>query len=289
MQPMWRVAFEVPEALVPVFADMVEPHVDAVSTFELQEGGQWLVECTSYNEPDKARIGLKLAVLAAAHGIAEPDLTVEPLAAIDWVTRTYLSFPPITAGRFFIHGSHHQKPVPKGKLGLQIEAAMAFGSGEHATTQGCLRAISELSARGGFANALDMGCGSGILAFALAKLARVPVIGVDIDEVSIEIARENARLNRVADLVKLYAANGYAAEAVRRHGKFDLIVANILARPLARMSPDLRRYLVPGGTAILSGLLHHQEPLVINAHRAQGLRLVKRFRLGDWSTLVLKG
>lgn len=289
MQPMWRVAFEVPEALVPVFADMVEPYVDAVSTFELQEGGQWLIECTSYNEPDTSRIGLKLAVLAAANGIPEPELTKEPLAPIDWVTQTYLSFPPITAGRFFIHGSHHKKPVPKGKMGLQIEAAMAFGSGEHATTQGCLRAISELSAKGGFRNALDMGCGSGILAFALAKLAHVPVIGVDIDELSIKIATENARLNRVHKLVKLYSANGYAAEAVRRHGKFDLIVANILARPLARMSPSLRKSLVPGGTAILSGLLHHQEPLVINAHRAQGLRLVKRFRLGDWSTLVLKG
>jgi ribosomal protein L11 methyltransferase len=289
MQPMWRVAFEVPEALVPVFADMVEPHVDAVSTFELQEGGQWLIECTSYNEPDTSRIGMKLAVLAAAHGIAEPEMTKEPLAPIDWVTQTYLSFPPITAGRFFIHGSHHKKPVPKGKMGLQIEAAMAFGSGEHATTQGCLRAISELAAKGRIKDALDMGCGSGILAFALAKLARVPVIGVDIDELSIEIAQENAKLNRVHKLVKLYAANGYAAEAVRRHGKFDLIVANILARPLAKMSPSLRRHLQPGGTVILSGLLHRQEPLVINAHRAQGLRLVKRFRLGDWSTLVLKG
>ncbi len=289
MQPMWRVAFEVPEALVPVFADMVEPHVDAVSTFELQEGGQWLIECTSYNEPDTSRIGMKLAVLAAAHGIAEPEMTKEPLASIDWVTQTYLSFPPITAGRFFIHGSHHKKPVPKGKMGLQIEAAMAFGSGEHATTQGCLRAISELAAKGRIKDALDMGCGSGILAFALAKLAHVPVIGVDIDELSIEIAQENAKLNRVHKLVKLYAANGYAAEAVRRHGKFDLIVANILARPLAKMSPSLRRHLQPGGTVILSGLLHRQEPLVINAHRAQGLRLVKRFRLGDWSTLVLKG
>lgn len=290
MQPMWRVAFEVPEALVPVFADMVEPHVDAVSTFELQEGGQWLVECTSYNEPDTNRIGLKLAVLAAAHGIAEPELTKEPLAPIDWVTQTYLSFPPIEAGRFFIHGSHHKKPVPKGKMGLQIEAAMAFGSGEHATTQGCLRAISEFAQRGrsSFRNALDMGCGSGILAFAIAKLAHKPVIGVDIDKLSIEIATENAQLNRVHKLVKLYAANGYSAAAVRKHGKFDMIVANILARPLARMSPDLNKYLVPGGICILSGLLHRQEPLVINAHRAQGLRLIKRYRLGDWSTLVMK-
>ncbi|QJE71940.1 50S ribosomal protein L11 methyltransferase [Aerophototrophica crusticola] len=289
MQGMWRIAFEVPERLVPLFADVVEPHLDAVSTFELQEGGQWLIEGTSYTEPDTARIAMKLAVLAAAQGIPEPELTKEPLPPIDWVTKTYLSFPPITAGRFFIHGSHHKKPVPKGKIGLQIEAAMAFGSGEHATTQGCLRAISELCKVGGFRNALDMGCGSGILAFALAKLRHIPVVGVDIDALSIEIAQENAVLNRVHKLVSLHAANGYAAKAVREFGKFDLIVANILARPLARMAPDLRRHLVPGGTAIFSGLLHHQEPLVINAHRTQGLRLVRRFRLGDWSTLVMKG
>lgn len=292
MQPMWRIAFEVPEACAPAFAELVEGHVDAVSTFELQEGGQWLIEGTSYNEPDTVRLGTKIAVLAAAMGIAEPTMTAEPLPPIDWVTKTYLSFPPIQAGRFFIHGSHHKKPVPYGSIGLQIEAAMAFGSGEHATTQGCLRAISDLHKSGTIANALDMGCGSGILAFAIAKLWKVPVVGVDIDALSVEIATENARLNRVDQWVKLHTGNGYHTNAVRqggRAGRYDLVVANILARPLARMAPDCRRHLKPGGVAIFSGLLHRQEPLVINAHNAQGLKLLKRYRLGDWSTLVMQG
>lgn len=292
MHAMWRIAFEVPEACVMAFAEVVEPHVDAVSTFELQEGGQWLVEGTSYNEPDTSRLTAKIAVLAAAMGIDQPDLTKEPLPPIDWVTKTYLSFPPIRAGRFFIHGSHHKKPVPRGCIGLQIEAAMAFGSGEHATTQGCLRAISDLRKSSRIANALDMGCGSGILAFAIAKLWKVPVVGVDIDALSIEIATENAELNRVDRFVKLYTGNGYRTNAVRlggRAGKYDVVVANILARPLARMAPDCRRHLKPGGIAIFSGLLHRQEPLVINAHRAQGLKLLKRYRLGDWSTLVMQG
>lgn len=292
MQPMWRIAFEVPEACVPAFAELVDPHVDAVSTFELQEGGQWLIEGTSYNEPDTGRISTKIAVMAAAMGIPEPEFTAEPLPPIDWVTKTYLSFPPIQAGRFFIHGSHHKKPVPVGCIGLQIEAAMAFGSGEHATTQGCLRAISDLRKSRKIANALDMGCGSGILAFAIAKLWKIPVVGVDIDALSIEIATENARLNRVNQYVKLFTGNGYRTNAVRkggRHGVYDVIVANILARPLARMAPDCRRHLKRGGLAIFSGLLHRQEPLVINAHRAQGMKLVKRYRLGDWSTLVMKG
>jgi len=292
MQPMWRIAFEVPEAHVTRFAEVVEPHVDAVSTFEIEEGGRWLVEGTSYNEPDTGRLSTKIALLATSLGLPQPDFTAEPLPPIDWVTQTYLSFPPIQAGRFFIHGSHHKKPVPLGSIGLQIEAAMAFGSGEHATTQGCLRAISNLRKSRTITNALDMGCGSGILAFAIAKLWKVPVVGVDIDQISIEIARENAELNRVDRFVKLYVGNGYRTAAVRqggRKGKYDVVVANILARPLAKMSADCRRHLRPGGIAIFSGLLNRQEALVINAHRMQGLKLIRRHRMGDWSTLVMQG
>ncbi|MFC7333500.1 50S ribosomal protein L11 methyltransferase [Rhodocista pekingensis] len=288
MQPMWRVAFEVPEAMAPLFAEIVEPHMDAVATFELQEGGNWLIEGTSHAEPDGSRLSTKLAILAASLGLSEPALTIEPIAPIDWVTQTYLSFPPIRVGRFFVHGSHHKTGVPAGCVGLQIEAAMAFGSGEHATTQGCLKALDDLSRSLPLGHALDMGCGSGILGFAIAKLWRVPVLGVDIDDLSVEIAAENAVLNRVAHLVDLRAGNGYATPEVRRRAPFDLIVANILAKPLARMAPQLRRHLAPGGTVVLSGLLRRQENMVLAAHRAQGLRLVRRYRIGDWSTLVLR-
>jgi ribosomal protein L11 methyltransferase len=230
-----------------------------------------------------------MAVLAAALGIEEPALECDPVPAVDWVTQTYLSFPPIRAGRFFVHGSHHKQAVPAGTIPLQIEAAMAFGSGEHATTQGCLLALSDLARRLPLTRALDMGCGSGILAFAIAKLWRRPVTAVDIDPLSVEIARENARLNRVARLVKCHQGNGYDLPEVAAHGPYQLIAANILARPLARMAPQLRRHLAPGGTAVLSGLLKRQEPLVMAAHRAQGLRLVRRYRIGEWSTLVLRG
>lgn len=288
MQPMWRIAFQVPEAHASAFAEAVEAHVAAISTFELEEGGMWLVEGTAHQEPDSGRIATKIAVLAASLGLAEPGLTVEPLAPIDWVTQTYLSFPPVRVGRFFIHGSHHKKPVPKGCIGLQIEAAMAFGSGEHATTQGCLMALEDLHRRRRVRNVLDMGCGSGILGFGAARLWQVPVLGVDIDPISIEIARENAVLNRVHRKVALFPGNGYDTPEVRRRGPYDLIVANILARPLARMAPQLRRHLAPGGTVVLSGLLRRQENMVEAAHRAQGLRLVRRFRLGDWTALVLE-
>ncbi len=289
MQPMWRIAFQVPEAVAPLFAEVVESHVAAISTFELEEGGMWLVEGTAHQEPDGTRIATKIAVLAASLGLPEPDLTVKPLAPIDWVTQTYLSFPPVRVGRFFIHGSHHKKPVPKGCIGLQIEAAMAFGSGEHATTQGCLTAIEDLHKSRKVRNVLDMGCGSGILGFGAARLWHVPVLGIDIDPVSIEIARENAVLNKVHTEVSLFPGNGYDAPEVGRRGPYDLILANILARPLARMAPRLRQHLAPGGTAVLSGLLRRQENMVEAAHRKQGLRLIRRYRLGDWTALVLRG
>jgi len=288
MQPMWRIAFEVPEAHVTRFAEVVEPHVDAVSTFEIEEGGRWLVEGTSYNEPDTGRLSTKIALLATSLGLPQPDFTAEPLPPIDWVTQTYLSFPPIQAGRFFIHGSHHKKPVPLGSIGLQIEAAMAFGSGEHATTQGCLRAISNLRKSRTITNALDMGCGSGILALAAAKTWRVPVVAVDIDPEAVRVTQENARLNRVAHLVRAQGGDGYRTPVVRRFAPYRLITANILARPLARMAPRLARHLAPGGYAVLAGLLARQENHVLQAHRAQGLRLAGRIPMGEWTTLILR-
>lgn len=289
MSGMWRVALTVNESVVQPFAQVLEDHVDAVSTFELEEGGDWLIEGTSHGEPDQVRLLGRVTVLAMALGQPDPVLEVEPLAPIDWVTQTYLSFPPIRAGRFFVYGSHHKRPVPAGCVGLLIEAAMAFGSGEHATTQGCLRALSDLHKSFPIERALDMGCGSGILSFAAAKLWRKPVVAVDIDALSVEIATENARLNRVNKLVTCRHGNGYSTPIVGHKGPYDLIVANILARPLARMAPSLRRHLRPGGYAVLSGLLARQEKLVIAAHRRQGLKLVRRYRIGEWNTLVLKG
>ncbi|TWB27119.1 50S ribosomal protein L11 methyltransferase [Nitrospirillum bahiense] len=289
MSGMWRVALTVHEDVVQNFAQVLESHVDAVSTFELEEGGNWLIEGTSHGEPDQSRLVARVTVLAMALGVPQPQIEVEPLAPIDWVTQTYLSFPPIRAGRFFVHGSHHKKPVPAGAIGLLIEAAMAFGSGEHATTQGCLRALSDLNKSMPVTRALDMGCGSGILAFAIAKLWHAPVAAVDIDALSIMIAAENARLNKVNKLVTCRGGDGYRTPIVRQKGPYDLIVANILARPLARMAPQLRRNLRRGGVAVLSGLLARQEKLVIAAHRRQGLKLVRRYQIGEWNTLVMKG
>ena len=290
---LWRIALAVPEAHAAAFADAVGDHADAVSTFEIEEDVIWLVEATTHRPPDRARLEARVAVLAEALGIEEPRLAVESIPPIDWVTHSYQGFPPIRAGRYFVHGSHHGGPVPAGSVGLLVDAATAFGTGEHGSTKGCLLALDRLSrhlrlGRGAGQGALDMGCGSGILALATAATWHVPVVAVDIDPEAVRVTRENARINRLADRVRAQGGDGYRTPIVRRFAPYRLITANILARPLARMAPQLARHLAPGGHAVLAGLLARQENHVLQAHRAQGLRLVGRIPMGEWTTLILR-
>lgn len=290
---LWRIALVVPEAHAPIFADAVGDHADAISTFELDEGGDWLVEATLYGEPDVPRLNSRVAVLAEAVGIPEPKLIIELLPSIDWVFKSYQGFPPIRAGRFFVHGSHHEETIPAGSIPLQVDAATAFGTGEHGSTKGCLMALDRLSRRmklprGRRHGALDMGCGSGILALAVAKRWNVPVTAVDIDAESVRVTRVNAEVNGVRSRIRAQGGDGYSTRIVGRHKPYRLITANILARPLARMAPQLSRHLEKGGVAILAGLLNRQERHVLHAHRQQGMKLVHRIPVGEWTTLVLK-
>ncbi len=290
---LWRIALVVPEAHAPAFAEAVGDHADAVSTFELEEGGNWLVEATVYGEPDAPRLTARVAILAEAIGIPEPKLIIEDLPSIDWVSHSYQGFPPIRAGRFFVHGSHHEGTVPAGSIPLLVDAATAFGTGEHGSTKGCLMALDRLSRhvrlpRKGRGGALDMGCGSGILALAVAKRWRVPVTAVDIDPEAVRVTRLNASINGIKTRIRAEGGDGYHTPIVGKHKPYTLITANILARPLARMAPQLRRHLKRGGYAVLAGLLNRQERHVLQAHRTQGLNLVARIPVGEWTTLVVK-
>lgn len=289
----WRIALVVPEVHTPAFAEAVGDHADAVSSFELDEGETWLIEATAHTPPDVARLETRVALLAQALGVPEPKVIVEDIPSIDWVSYTYQAFPPIRAGRYFVHGSHLEDPVPPGSIPLLVDAATAFGTGEHGSTNGCLQALHRVSrvlrlGTGRGQGALDMGCGSGILALAVAKTWRVPVVAVDIDPEAVRVTLENAHLNGVAPLIASEGGDGYHTPVVRRRGPYRLITANILARPLARMAPRLARNLVPGGYAILSGLLNRQERHVIQAHRTQGLHLVARIPVGEWTTLIMR-
>lgn len=289
----WHLCVSAPKPLALALETALEDRFAAVAAFEVDEAaGLWRVDAYVDAEPDRGSIGVALALAArAAGGAAEPTWTLEELPPTDWLAETYARFPPIRIGRFFIHGSHIGEPVPASAIGLMIDAATAFGSGDHPTTAGCLEALeayAKTRPRGGRARALDMGAGTGILAFAVAKRLRWPVLAADIDAESVRVGRINARANRVADRVRVIGSAGYAAPAIARTGPFDLVLANILARPLMAMAKDLHRALKPGGTAILSGLLIPQEPMVLSAHRAQGLHLVRKLHRGAWSTLVLR-
>jgi len=217
-----------------------------------------------------------------------PALTVttEALADADWLAMALSGLPPVRAGRFFIYGLHDRGRTPPNTVNLRIEAGAAFGTGHHGTTVGCLLAYDALLKRGGFGKVLDVGCGTGVLAIAAAKCGACTAVGTDIDRVSVRISRENAQVNRTK--ARFVHASGLDHPAVRGAGPYDLVFANILARPLVSLAQPIKAALKPGGIAILSGLLRHQERYVRAAYLARGLRLQRRIHRDAWATLVLR-
>ena len=286
--PVWAVRLTVPAALAPAIERVFDDGFASLSVFEVDETGTVAVEACATDMPDRAMLEAALAVAAKAAGLTPPPLQIERLPSTDWLAASYAAFPPLTVGRFYIHGSHDPGPAPAGKIGLCIDAATAFGSGEHPTTEGCLIAIDRLARRLRPRRLLDMGCGTGVLAFAMARRLGRPVVAADIDAESVRVARVNTQVNRLRGRVRTILSAGYDNPAVAAGGPYDLIVANILARPLCRMAGDLRRHLAPGGTAVLAGLLDRQEAQVLSAHRAVGLHLTARIRVGVWPTLILR-
>jgi ribosomal protein L11 methyltransferase len=290
--PLWQSRFFVPGAAVALFLAELEDAALSISAFEEAgqsngDDGRWRVELIHRGEPDKHELAGLLAPLAERSGIERIDLTIAPLATANWLARVAASFTPHRIGRFWVHGSHVREAPPAGAVPIQLDAGLAFGSGEHASTQGCLLALDELARRRRFGRVLDMGCGSGILAIAAAKCWPARVLAVDNDPQAVAAARANARHNGVAHRVHVRWSEGYRSSEVRIGGPYDLILANILADPLCAMARDLARHLAPGGAAILAGLFDRQGVRVIDAHRAAGLRLRRWRRLETWSTLVL--
>jgi len=282
----WQIRFELAAGAHQAIADadaILEELALSVSRFETAKGRRWRFEALFEALPPEPLI----AALAAATGLPAARLHVAPLAKRDWVAESQAKLPALRAGRFFLHGSHFRGRIPKASLPLAIDAGIAFGTGRHETTKACLLALDGLAGRR-FRKPLDLGCGTGVLALAMAKLWGVKVLAADNDPDAVKVARENAGRNGLATLVRAVRSEGYGAAALRRRAPFDLIAANILADPLIEMAPALVRHLAPGGRAILSGLLIAQERAVLEAHRALGLRLERRHRLGDWSALLLR-
>ena len=260
----------------------------AVSAFEAAEGGAlWRVEAYPHAPILDTELEVRLALAAAGAGGRLVYVLEERLAERDWLAENRRAFPPLRIGRFFVHGSHWKGRVPAGAIAIEIDAATAFGTGEHPSTRGVLLALDGLARRRRFRRPLDIGTGSGILAIAAAKRLRRRVLASDVDCAAARVAAHHVRRNGLARQVRVVCAPGYRSRAVRG-SKYDLILANILARPLALMARDLGRAIAPGGVAVLAGLLGRQEALVVAAHRAQGLALERRLVIEGWSTLILR-
>jgi ribosomal protein L11 methyltransferase len=219
--------------------------------------------------------------------IAGLEVVSEQIEDADWVAQSLAGLDPVEAGRFLVHGSHDRDKVPADVIGIQVEAALAFGTGHHGTTRGCLLAFEQLLQERRPQRILDLGTGTGVLAIAAAKALRQEILASDIDPVSVGIARENAALNDVGSIVRVVEADGLDDPAIAGDAPYDLVFANILAGPLIALAPDIARVVAPGGTVILSGLLAEQEAMVTDAYRAQGLTVVERTPLDAWMTLTL--
>lgn len=237
-----------------------------------------------YVDGDGEAEATRLAELLAGAGIDE-TFAREALPDIDWVTKSLEGLKPVRAGRFLVHGGHDRDKVHANDLAIEIEAGLAFGTGHHGTTAGCLETIEKLVRNRRPRRVLDLGTGSAVLAIAVAKLARVPVLATDIDPIAVEVARENARLNGVGAYVRCVTATGFGHAEIAARAPYDLIVANILARPLMKLAPQMAAHLAPGGSLILSGILARQRNAVVATYAGQRFRHISTLTRGDWVTL----
>ena len=285
--PLETVAVSVTEDALEVFEAALENACQTVGFFRDHDTGIWRVEGVKQVGVNEAQLASSLAVASATTG-ETPVLERSATEAEGWLGRTYASFPEQLIGRrFAVRGTHLTGPRTPNRITLTLDAGLAFGTGEHGSTRGCLVAL-EAVARRRPRRILDMGTGSGILAMAAARLLNRTVLATDIEPWAVRVAAENAALNGVAHRITARLADGWRDPAVRMGGPYDLVFANILARPLCLMARDLALHLAPGGTAILAGLLANQARWVLSAHRTHRLRLERMLPQGPWTTIVVR-
>jgi ribosomal protein L11 methyltransferase len=274
-------ATRVADALTELFSDGEV----AVAAFERPDG-RWDVTVHFAAPPDQDMV--RMYVTDAAGAEAAQGLTFDTLEAKDWVKASLEDLVPVPAGRFVVHGQHDRARIAANRLGIEIEAALAFGTGHHGTTRGCLLLLDHVLKARRPDRVLDLGTGTGVLAIAAAKALGRGVLASDIDPPSVQVARDNARLNGVGNRVRAIQARGFAAADFAAAGPFDLVLANILANPLRQLASPMARHLAPSGLVILSGLLNHQASAVIAAYRARGLVPLRHLRIEGWSSLLLR-
>jgi len=277
----------VPETALEAYEAALSSVCTGVSFFHNTTMDRWRVEGLKPVGRDEPELAAAMALAASISGC---DVALEraPTSPDGWLARSYASFSEQLIGRrFAVRGSHLHHPAPAGRITLMLDAGLAFGSGEHGSTRGALRAL-EFIARRGPRRIVDLGTGSGILAMAAARLLHRRVLAVDIEPQSVLVARSNARRNQLGPLVKTRLGDGWRGATVRHAGPYDLVLANILARPLRQMAWRLSANLAPGGRVILGGFLREQARGVLAAHRGRGLRLELQLQEAGWTTLVLR-
>src|SRR5689334_13537595 len=255
----------------------------AIAAFEGVDG-RWNLEIHFEAAADETSIRQLIAEVVGAAG----RVSFEQIAARDWVAASLADLKPVVAGRFVVHGAHDRARIAPNKLGIEIEASLAFGTGHHGTTRGCLLLLDHVFKSRNPNRVLDLGTGTGVLAIAAAKARHRAVLASDIDAPSVKVARENARTNGGGALVQAIRATGFSAPDFARHGPFDLVLANILANPLRQLAGPMSRHLAPSALVILSGLLNHQATAVIAAYRARGLVPLRHLKIEGWSSLLLR-
>lgn len=290
-----KIVFDEPDrgkahAIAAALQDLFDPGPSALTLFEHQPtvdtGLHWRIEAYYDDLPDTNALTMSLREILGVD-ISPAELTDVP--ALNWVAISQAALPPVVAGRFTVHGSHDQGRVPRGPFSILIDAGEAFGTAHHATTYGCLMALDRLTRNTQFKRVLDLGCGSGVLAIAVARAnPKAHIIATDLDQQSVKVAAENMRLNSVGGRITTLCGNGLELPALRRAQPFDLVIANILAGPLIGLAGPIARALANGGALVLSGLLTHQAPSVLAAYNAQGISLASHARINGWSTLVLQ-
>ena len=289
---MYSVSFPTPEHLLEHFADAFDDSASAVTSLVNEDGTDQKTIAYFEEAPDRIEVIARIALLAQTAGIEAPDVTIEKIPQTDWLEHVYRGLHPLELGNFYLYGSHEKEVNPGNRIPLLVDAATAFGSGHHATTAACLIMLSNYSKNHSPEKMLDLGCGAGTLAMGMAKLFNRKVIAVDIDPEAVRVTEANAALNNCAELL-ITATGDVTAPVIQQHAPYDLIMANILTRPLIQMAPELSAQLAPGGALILSGLLTQQEPDVIAAYEKQGLKIQRAckihnaVRLEDWSALLL--
>lgn len=287
---LWRVSLIVSayraEAVEAALANHLDDTLQSIGRF-VEPGataGRWRIEALTAKPADAEAISAALATGAGAGPVR--DLQIDRLPDTDWVSRSLAAHKPVRVGRFTVHGSHIDPPPP-GHIKLCVDAGLAFGTGTHPSTRGCLIAIDRLALRGRFTAPLDIGCGSGVLAMAMARTFRTTVLGTDNDPIAVAEARRNADRNGLSRLARFIHADELRHSRIQDSGPFDLITANIFANTLVRLAPQIAAMTTPGAVLVLSGLLSRQGAAVAAAYRKQKFVLSTHYDLREWRTLVV--